>query len=353
MQMRLNLGVAITIALLLGNSLAAPVRPESTRHVNYTETINQKLNDKHKSVSFDMIAVRGGEFVMGSPKDETDRGKDEGPQIKVRIKPFWIGKCEVTWDEFDLWWRTRNANPKIEEKARKEPADAVTRPSQPYVDESYGMEKGKHPAICMTHHAAMTYCEWLTKKTGKPYRLPTEAEWEYACRAATTTPYSMPPIGNVDDYAWYRLNSPDKDHPKGTTHAVGAKKPNYWGIHDMHGNVMEWCLDHYVADAYERFGKLALKDSFVDSPLFKPTEKKWSHVARGGHYKSEPAELRSAARVGSIQKWMEADPEDPQSIWWLAYKPTIGFRVCRSLQDDDLKDLKPRVTKKGDDVFKP
>jgi len=349
------------LAVVLANLRAAPVRVAAVeRHVNYTETVSQYLDGRMVRVTFDMVAVPEGEFVMGSPDSEADRKKDEGPQVKVRLKPFWIGRCEVSWDEFDLWYRTRYGKGMVDPvelpadaPRMKEPADAVTRPSQPYVDETYGFDRERHPAMCMTHHATMVYCEWLSKKTGKSYRLPTEAEWEDACRAGSTTPHAIPAGAKLEDYVWFKGNSPDKDHPKGSLRPVGQKKPNVWGIHDMHGNVMEWCLDHYVADAYTRFSKLSMTEGFVLSPNFKPTENKWSHVARGGHFKSEPKDLRSAARVASDRKWMIADPQEPQSIWWLTNMPTVGFRVCRSLADDELKGITGRVTPENDGTYKP
>jgi len=348
-------------ALVLVNIQAAPVRVGSIqRHVTYTEKVSQYLDGRGVRVSFDMVAVHEGEFVMGSPATEIDRKDDEGPQVKVRLKPFWIGKCEVTWDEFDLWYRTRYGKGMVDPielppdaPRMNEPADAVTRPSQPYVDEKYGFDRERHPAMCMTHHAAMIYCEWLSKKTGKPYRLPTEAEWEYACRAGSTTPYALPSGAKLEDYAWLKANSTTKDHPGGSLHPVGTKRPNAWGIHDMHGNVMEWCLDHYVTDAYARFNRLPLTDGFVVSPVFRPTENKWSHVARGGHFKSEAKDLRSAARAASDKKWMIADPQEPQSIWWLTNMPTVGFRVCRSLDDDEWKGLTGRVRPENNETYKP
>ena len=349
-------------ALVLVNLQAAPNRVGTRdRHVDYTEKVAQLLDGRVARVSFDMVAVPGGEFVMGSPSSEVNRKEDEGPQVKVRLNPFWIGKCEVTWDEFDLWYKTHNANkvdnPTIPhapgQQHVNEPADAVTRPSQPYVDESYGFEKEQHPAICMTHHAAMIYCEWLSKKTGKQYRLPTEAEWEYACRAGTNTPYGIPVGAKLEDYAWFKANSPTEDYKRGALHPVGKKKPNGWRIHDMHGNVMEWCLDHYVPDAYARFNRLPLTEGFVASPVFRPTENKWSHVARGGHFKSEAKDLRSAARFTSDKKWMIADPQEPQSVWWLTNMPTVGFRVCRSLDDDEWKGLTGRVPAENNETYKP
>jgi formylglycine-generating enzyme required for sulfatase activity len=370
MLRRIQLSAAlVAVGFALAAALAAdPPKSDkpATKHQNYTETLDAMEGSK---VSFDMVACPGGEYLMGSSPAEVDRKDDEGPQVKVKIKPFWIGKCEVTWDEFDLYFKTGNANldkkegeggentpddkaePKKNEKLS--PADAVSKPTKPYVDETYGFEREKNPAICMTQHAAMKYCEWLSKKTGKDYRLPTEAEWEYACRAGTTSAFGIPAGAKLDNYAWFKENSKGDDG-RLAPHPVGTKKPNAWGIHDMHGNVMEWCLDHYVKDAYARYEKLALaQGGFATEPVFKPTENKWSHVARGGHFKDEPKDLRSAARRQSTKKWMAADPQDPQSIWWLTNYPIIGFRILRPVEPDELTGITSKVVKENDEEFKP
>jgi formylglycine-generating enzyme required for sulfatase activity len=330
------------IGLLASTGMSAeraPAPKAKAPPANYTEKLTAR--DGKTTVNFDMVGIPEGEFLMGSPESEKGHRPDEGPQIKVKLKPFWIGKCEVTWDEFYLFY-VNGEEPDPKKKVDPDSADAVTRPSSSYVDESYGHEVDCHPVLCITHHMAMKYCEWLSKKTGKTYRLPTEAEWEYACRAGTESPYGIPEGAKLDDYAWYSQNSKTNKQPRGTTHAVGTKKANAWGIHDMHGNVMEWCLDHYVQDAYARF---RLSGSPVLQPLFLPTENKWSHVARGGHFKDAAEQLRSASREHSTKEWMRFDPQLPQSIWWLTNKDTIGFRVCRPGDKDDFGVVTSKVIK--------
>jgi len=141
-----------------------------------------------------------------------------------------MGKCEVTWDEFDLYREALGVeNPDDnDEKIKKQP-DAITGPTPPYVNRDYGHGLEGHPALCMTQHGACEYCRWLSRKTGKLYRLPTEAEWEYAARAGTKTAYFFgDDPTKLGEYAWYKANSADADHEEGTTHKVGTKKPNPW-----------------------------------------------------------------------------------------------------------------------------
>jgi formylglycine-generating enzyme required for sulfatase activity/mono/diheme cytochrome c family protein len=276
-------------------------------------------------VTFEMLPIPGGEFIMGSPDNEPGRKPDEGPQHKVKIEPFWMGKCEVTWNEYEIFMF-----PSEEKKARatrptdpdlNSVTDAVTRPTTPYVEMSFGMGKDGFPAISMTQHAANSYCKWLSAKTGHFYRLPTEAEWEYACRAGTTTVYSFGnDVSKLGEYAWFEKNS-DWKYQK-----VGKKKPNPWGLHDMHGNVIEWTLDQYDPDYYKQFeNMLAL------SPWNKAT-KPYPHVARGGSWDDTPDKLRSSARRASNKGWKVQDPQLPKSIWFHTDAQFLGFRVIRPLR---------------------
>jgi formylglycine-generating enzyme required for sulfatase activity len=276
-------------------------------------------------VKFDMAPIPGGEFTLGSPASEKDRKDDEGPQAKVKIEPFWMEKHEVTWDEYELWGlaldnqrrKMKNEQPTDNDKV----ADAISRPTKPYSDMTFGMGKEGYPAICMTQLAAKLYCKWLSAKTGRYYRLPSEAEWEYACRAGTKTAYSFgDDPEKLDDYAWSTANAEEKYH------RVGKKKPNAWGLYDMHGNVGELCLDQYIADRYKQYeGKAA------ESPLAVATTA-YPHVVRGGAWTDEAPLLRSAARRGSSKDWKQQDPQIPQSIWYFTDADFVGFRVVRPLR---------------------
>jgi formylglycine-generating enzyme required for sulfatase activity len=182
----------------------------------------------------------------------------------------------------------------------------------------------------------MEYCRWLSTKTGKTYRLPTEAEWEYACRAGSKTAYSFGDASQIRDYAWYTQNSDGKPQK------VGTKKANAWGLHDMHGNVAEWCIDHYDQAFYGTF-KAGTPALF---PVLLPTDQRYSHVARGGSWDDEAPLLRSAARRGSEDDWSMLDPQQPKSIWWHTNATFVGFRVVRPLEEqENLKGLRSKVIK--------
>jgi formylglycine-generating enzyme required for sulfatase activity len=262
---------------------------------------------------------------MGSPEGEAGRRPDEGPQHKVKIDPFWMGQCEVTWNEYELFQfpeeEKKRRNARKSDPAIHALADAVSRPTTPYVEMSFGMGKDKFPAISMTQHAANTYCKWLSAKVGQFYRLPTEAEWEYAARAGTTTAYSFgDDPSKLGEYAWYAENS-DLKYQK-----VGTKKPNPWGLHDMHGNVVEWCLDQYDPEAYKQF-----VTATAENPWLKAT-KPYPHVARGGSWDDDAVHLRSAERRASSPAWKQQDPQLPKSIWYHTDAQFLGFRIIRPLK---------------------
>jgi len=331
---------AIGLALTRPAWSAPPSEPprESADSMKvYTETI------PGTDVKFEMVPIPGGTFTMGSPPGEDKRGEDEGPQHPVRIAPFWMGKYEVTWEEYDQFAfaldlkkkQRENVNLAQQPESEKN-ADAVTRPTPPYADETFGFGRNGQPVICITHHAAMEYCRWLSAKTGKIYRLPTEAEWEYACRAGTKTAYSWgDDPAPLAEYAW-DVNNAEKPMK------IGKKKPNPWGLYDMHGNVAEWCLDHYLADAYKR----SRQDAPALGPVILPDAREYPYVVRGGSWDDDPEKLRSAARRASDKEWSTQDPQRPQSIWWHTDATFVGFRIVRPLEEqENLKGLKSQVVK--------
>jgi formylglycine-generating enzyme required for sulfatase activity len=300
-----------TIAGIYKEILAAG-NPESAAGMKlYTDTI------PGTKVTFDMVPIPQGTFMMGSPATEPKRNADEGPQHQVGISPFWMGKCEVTWNEFELFMYPDHKKPG---EPPSDIADAVTHPTKPYVEMSFGMGKDGFPAISMTQHAANTYCKWLSAKTGHFYRLPTEAEWEYACRAGTTTAFSFgDDVSKLGDYAWFSGNS------DGKYQKVGRKKPNPWGLYDMHGNVAEWTLDQYFASGYGKPSAAVVADPWVKAT------KPYPESVRGGSWQDDPELLRSAARRGSNPSWKMQDPQLPKSIWYHTDAQFLGFRIVRPL----------------------
>ncbi len=287
-------------------------------------------------VAFEMAAIPAGSLLLGSPAGEAGRGADEGTQVRVSLGAFWMGRHEVTWNEFDLFAIER----KSASEAAASPAsgiDAVTRPTPPYADESFGYGKGRQPALSMTHHAAMEYCRWLSQRTGRTYRLPTEAEWEYACRAGGTSRYGFGDDAEpLADHAWFRDNADERPRP------VGRKKANAWGLFDIHGNVAEWVLDRYERDVYARW---AAKPG-PPGPVLLPDQSRYPNSVRGGSWDDAAAVQRCAARRASDPSWNRRDPQRPQSIWWLTDATHVGFRVVRALEEqEDLVGLRSKLTR--------
>ena len=274
-------------------------------------------------VSYGLVPIPAGQFVMGSSMGEKGRDANEGPERTVKISPFWMGTHEITWNEFELFMYI-DEEKKFRDRIKTDAAiekisEGVARPTKPYVEMSFGMGKDGYPAISMTQHAANKYCQWLSAKTGHFYRLPTEAEWEYAARAGTKTAYSWgDDVAAAKQYAWFEANS-DFKYQK-----VGRKQPNPWGLYDMHGNVAEWCIDQYEP-SYDKV-KTALLDPWLKQSSPYP------QVARGGSWDDGLSKLRSAARRGSDKSWKQQDPQLPKSIWYLTDAQFLGFRIVRPLK---------------------
>lgn len=230
------------------------------------------------AVKFEMIPLPAGalEFTQG----DSSNGK-----TAIGIKPIWIGKTEVTWDEYDVF--------AFQLDKQKHPAvgslDAITRPSKPYGAPDRGFGHKGYAALSMTFHAAQEYCRWLSAKTGKKYRLPTEAEWEYAFRAGAA---GKPAKEHLEQQAWFW------DNAEGKTHPVATKQANAWGLHDMLGNAAEWVVGHD--------GK----------PL-----------VAGGSFKSKADLLNYSLRAKQAPFWNMTDPQMPKSKWWLSDATFVGFRV--------------------------
>ena len=304
---------AVCFLLIVSSLNAQDATSEPTSKVEErTDTITGT------DVTFDMVLIPAGTYKIGSPESEENREADEGPQKEVKLDAFWMGKYEVTFDEYEIFRDREKDNDISANEAVEYVADAASRPSPPYEDPTFGMGKYGYPAGSMTQYAALKYCRWLYQKTGVFYRLPTEAEWEYACRAGSTTAYSFgDDVEVLDEYAWHYENS------DGAYQKVGQKKPNAWGLYDMHGNVAEWTLDQYQADYYE-----SLADPENESPWARPT-KLHPRTVKGGSYDDDPEYLRSAERLESSMNWKKRDPQIPKSFWWNTDSPFVGFRLVR------------------------
>ena len=316
-----TLGVAVA-ALALLNASSQAAKPAA-----YIETV-KTANDTE--ISFRMVPIPGGTFTMGSPDSEPNHQDDEGPQREVSLDPFYMCWTEMTLDLFMAYYQeTVSAKRDFMEtqEAKKDAehpgaVDAISGPTPVYGDLSMGYAP-RHPAIGMTWHNANNFCLWLSKKTDKKYRLPTEAEWEYACRAGTTNIFGTTnDPEKMKDYAWYEATADSE------TTEVGKKKRNAFGLYDMSGNVREWVSDFYSPTAY--------KETAQKSPAVNPKGPKTGklHVARGGDYSSYVDELRCAARHLEQKWWRMGDPQIPKSIWWLPEMDIIGFRVARSIETE-------------------
>ena len=289
------------------------------KHERYTQKI------EGTSLEFTMEAIPGGEFEMGSSKSSN---ADEKPVHKVKLDPFWMGTYEVTWNLFEPFlYKDYEITKSTDGKVSAE-VDAVTRPTKPYLDMTFGYGKDGQPALAMTHYNAIQFCKWLYVRTGVFYRLPTEAEWEYAARAGSNTEYFFgDDAGQLADYAVFKDNSSNK------TAKVGSKKANPWGLYDILGNVSEWTYDQYDAEFYK-----TLAGKVTENPVNVPT-KLYPHVVRGGSFESTAADMRSAARGASDPIWKQLDPQIPKSNWWFPEAPFVGMRLVRPVKQPSHEEI--------------
>lgn len=308
----------------------------------YTEPgVMDGLNDfteyiPGSAVSFEMIAIPGGTYQMGSPDDEPFRKSDEGPVKEVEIDPFFMAKIEVSWDEYLAFFKQTGAQGKSTDtylNLDKAQVDAISGPTPPYGAPDQGWGKGKMPSMSMTHHAAEVYCQWLSEITGKTYRLPTEAEWEYAARGGSSGPYYFEgdpkrfvkqglrnklfgiDTAGINSYVTYMENSGARSLPP------EAKMENPLGLLNMLGNVAEFCSDWYAEDAYAQYSNGVLKNP-------RGPAQGEEHVVRGGSYRDGADKVRSASRdYTRSDDWLKTDPQIPKSVWWYSDQFHVGFRV--------------------------
>lgn len=316
------------------SSAAKEIFKEAAK-VNSFKTFREQI--PNSSVSFTMIAIPGGKFKMGSPPSEAFRNEDEGPQIEVEISPFYMEEAELSWEEYLAFYAQTASEGRTTdtEGVRKNlgETDAISGATPPYGQPDQGWGLGKRPAISVSFHAAETYCKWLSSVTGKTYRLPTEAEWEYACKAGTSTPYFFPgdpekfektglrarfsgnDTSQINSFVIYKENS------AGKTQLPEKVLPNPFGLKNMLGNVAEFCSDWYREDTYSSY-----PESFVKDP--KGPDSGSEHVVRGGSFLNSAGMLRSSARdYTRTPQWLKTDPQIPKSIWWYSDCFYVGFRV--------------------------
>ena len=243
----------------------------------YVETM--PVSDYH----FKMIPIPRGKVAVPDPEHP-------GATKEVEVGPFWICETETTWEMFDPFVD-------LEERAfmldLPVDPDGITGPTPPYVPPDQGWGKEGYAALTMSFDSAEMFCRWLSKETGRQYRLPTEAEWEYACTAGKEK--SIPPE-ELDKYAWFAANSEKKTHP------VKSKEPNEWGLYDMLGNAAEYCVG-------------------MDG----------TPVLKGGYFDQGADQVSPDARIPqskeNLDQWLEKDPQIPKSKWWLAGPTFHGFRI--------------------------
>ncbi len=339
-------------------SVDQKIMSESVTDPDFTP-LTQEIPESGEAI--DLVPVPGGSFTMIDERT--------GSRHEVAVDSFWIGKYEVTWDQYNLFaqgdlnelrqefykvmydvdiemdadaYSSPSLTDEVLQMLREAdvPADVISKPSPAYSDMTSGMGTDGFPAISMTHYAAHMFTRWLTIKTGEFYRLPTEAEWEYACRAGSNDNYSAPTGSDLESQAWHRGNSDRKYQP------VASKDPNALGIYNMLGNVTEWTSDQFKEDYIAE-----LEGSPAQNPWFKP-EELYPRTVRGGSW-TEPAEEASCLqRRGSQPNWKMNDPQLPKSLWWHTNAPFVGFRVVKpKKQPENLSEMEEYWIEAMQDYF--
>jgi formylglycine-generating enzyme required for sulfatase activity len=273
------------------------------------------------NLKFKMIAIPGGKFKMGSASSLAE--PDERGGKSVTVSPFWMAEHELTFEQWDLFFKSIDVP-----QSKAIAVDAVSRPTAQYIDLTWGMGRDpKHPSNSMSQTAGIMYCKWLYEKSGVFFRLPTEAEWEYACRAGSDSDYPKGVTADaLQQHGFFKINSKEKFQ------MVKQLKPNAWGLYDMLGNLSEWTLDQYVADGYTK-----LSENQVDPVA--PPGAKYPRVARGGSFMDEAAALRCTNRIPSRPEWNQRDPQIPKSRWWLTDGMFMGLRIVRPLQQPSKEEI--------------
>jgi formylglycine-generating enzyme required for sulfatase activity len=278
--------IAITLSSVLIPVLVCGAAERPAPPPPNVKATTDKVTIRGSTVEFTLVQLPAGKITL---KDA------DGKDVEHAIKPIWIGQTEVTWPEYDNFWQILDVPDAKQASAMRTDKVAIrSRPSTPYSPPDRGWGHDGSPAGSMFGREAKAYCKWLSEKTGHTYRLPTEAEWEYACRAGAAGPVK-PSKAELKDVAWYSNNSEDQTHP------VAKKKPNAWGLYDMLGNVAEW---------------VTMPDG--------------SEAVAGGSFQDDAEDISSDHREPySRKKWQKDDPQDPQGKSWLSNGGHVGFRLVR------------------------
>lgn len=267
-------------------SIEPPLQP-------FTQEISGTL------VKIDLAPIPRGTVEVPDPAQP-------GAVKKIDVGPFWVSTTEITWDAYDVFVY-RLDEPEGKRDDNGDGPDAVTRPTKPYIPPDRGYGHAGYPAISLSYKGAEEFCKWLSAKTGRTYRLPTEIEWEYLARAgaAADAPYCFGDDASlIDDYAWHSGNAKRKTQP------VGKKLANAWGVFDVHGNVAEWCVG-------------------LDG----------QPIACGGAFLNKPEELTLRRRDKQTALWNITDPQMPKSTWWLSDCNFVGFRIiCEAPEREPIEE---------------